>query len=82
MKPFFSLSPIFTKAASIPGRTFSTALGHYKFIDSVVGEHGGDAQVLGDDDLLGHRRDTGSRSPAGGRSGIIRDLTRSCEGGE
>ena len=56
-------------------------LGHYKFIDSVVGEHGGDAQVLGDDDLLGHRRDTGSRSPAGGRSGIIGDLTGRCEGG-
>ena len=30
------------------------ALGHHQFIDTVVTEHCGDAQLLGDHDLLGH----------------------------
>jgi hypothetical protein len=61
----FSLSPMLTKAASMPGSTFSigaevhitnlvAALGHHQFINTFVGEHCGDPQLLGDDDLLGH----------------------------
>ena len=32
------------------------ALGHHQFIHTVIGEHCGDAQLLGDDDLLRHGR--------------------------
>ena len=43
------------------------ALGHHQLIDTLVGEHCGDAQLLGDDDLLGHGESLfGSVSPASG----------------
>ena len=32
------------------------ALGHHQFINAVIGEHCGDSQLLGDDDLLRHGR--------------------------
>ena len=31
-------------------------MGHHQFIHTVIGEHCGDAQLLGDDDLLRHGR--------------------------
>ena len=41
------------------------ALGHHQLIDTLVGEHCGNAQLLGDDDLLGHGESLfGSVSPA------------------
>ena len=33
-----------------------TALGHHQFVNTVIGEHRGDAQLLGDDNLLRHGR--------------------------
>ena len=47
------------------------ALGHHQLVDTFVGEHCGDSQLLGDDDLLGHGGSGSARgSPAlGGRSG-------------
>ena len=43
------------------------ALGHHQLIDTLVGEHCGNAQLLGDDDLLGHGESLfGSVSPASG----------------
>ena len=43
------------------------ALGHHQLIDTLVGEHCGYAQLLGDDDLLGHGESLfGSVSPASG----------------
>ena len=41
------------------------ALGHHQFINTIIGEHRGDAQLLGDDDLLRHGRSGEGQREAG-----------------
>ena len=52
--------------AEIDVTNLIAALGHNQFINTFVGEHCGDSQLLGNDDLLGHG---GKDGPVGARPG-------------
>ena len=52
--------------AEIDVTNLIAALGHNQFINTFVGEHCGDSQLLGNDDLLGHGEKDG---PVGARPG-------------